>query len=129
MINKRKRLLYWRAPAILWGVFIIALTSYPTIDVPDLGFSAMDKVAHIGVYFILGYLVFRALATGNVIKRSNLAIKTFAICSLFAAFDEAHQLFIPGRFAEFQDFTADIVGILFGALTFILLPVQIKEKS
>jgi VanZ family protein len=129
MTNNKMEFFYWRLPAMIWAAFILALTSYPTINVPDLGFNAIDKIAHIGVYFILGFLVFRALAPKNTPKSSALAFKTFAICFLFAVFDEAHQLFIPGRFAELLDLSADIIGILFGTLTFFLLPVKTKEKA
>src|SRR5690625_2838126 len=54
------------------------------------------KLAHFFTYFILGYLVIRALN-----KNANLSLKllytAFLICFCYAISDEIHQLFVLGR--------------------------------
>lgn len=41
---------------------------------------------------------------------------TIIVASLYGAFDELHQMFIPGRNAELLDWLADFLGVCFGVL-------------
>ncbi len=112
---------HWRLPAIIWALVIIALTSYPTLSIPDWGFDAMDKLAHFAVYFILALLVTRALVQDKIKVDNNIFIKSLVINSGFALFDEIHQIPIPGRVGDILDFSADILGILCALFAFKIL--------
>ena len=86
------------------------------------------KAAHFSVYLILGVLVMVALGqhTRNTKVRILLAQ---AICTLYAASDEFHQLFIDGRGAQIQDVLIDSVGALTGiALVFFVGFVVQRRK-
>ena len=102
-------------PWVLW-MMLIFYGSHQTIDpsapppewmplyILDLmKIQHMDKIMHITEYLILGIL--GVIATG---ERKLLAFK---IGILFAISDEIHQSFIPGRFSDFFDVCADIVGL------------------
>jgi VanZ family protein len=39
---------------LLWWVLIWILSSLPSDDLPSLQILSIDKLAHIGVYFVLG---------------------------------------------------------------------------
>ena len=111
----------WKLPAILWALIIMALTSYPTLSVPDFGFDPMDKLAHFAVYFVLAFLVTRALVQDNIKTLIGIIFKSFLINGGFALFDEVHQIPIPGRVGDIVDWSADILGIIFGLLAFKIL--------
>ena len=97
------------------------------MQTPDLGFSLEDKLAHFVEYFILGILIFRSLSTGSLPIR-RLLLLTLLYGTVFAAIDEAHQLFIPGRFATWTDFLADSLGIIL-SLPFGVWLRKVKEIS
>jgi len=119
----------WKLPAIIWASIILALTSYPKLTVPDFGFNAIDKLAHIVVYFILAVLVTRALVRDNTKINNGIFNKSFLINSGFAIFDEVHQIPIPGRVGDLLDFCADILGILFALYAFKLLHLFLVSRK
>lgn len=76
-----------------------------------------DKLQHAGAYFVLAFLVARAplRAPGpRLVAMMLLAI------ALFAAVDEWHQRFIPGRVPDPLDWVADMAGTI-GALAITAL--------
>jgi VanZ family protein len=85
---------------------------------PDPGIPAgSDKLLHWLAYFGLAVVVIRAVAGGLPVR---LDMRTAAIGMLitvgYAAFDEAHQLFVPGRSADINDLLADAAGAISGAV-------------
>lgn len=92
------------APAILWAVVLFALSSRPTLPV-GLG-GGLDKVAHFGAFAVLGFLLARAAIA------SNLSIVWPLLIGLvYAASDEIHQYFVPGRHPDPADWLADALGV------------------
>jgi VanZ family protein len=70
-----------------------------------------DKVAHASGYALLGILVARAFAGGFFRSLdTGAAASSVAITVLYAASDEWHQRFVPGRTADVADLAADAVG-------------------
>ena len=109
----------------LSGVYtcvILTLTSLPSdrlLFISKLDLS--DVVNHAALYLPLGILVFRALSiTYSRLSLTYCWLYTFLICAGFGAFDEAHQLFIPGRWCDIHDWLADLVGILAGTVAIVL---------
>jgi VanZ family protein len=98
------------------------LTSIPAPELAPIGafsFPGADKLVHAGLYAILGALVARAAhPRANRVTLGRLLIGIAA----FAAADEWHQRFIPGRSADIRDFAADCAGAVAGlaATTYIL---------
>lgn len=90
---------------------ILALTSWPS---PSIGpeVAGADKVAHFGLYAVLGWLTARALLERTA-ARLGAAV---AGLGAFAAADELHQLLIPGRSASVLDWLADLAGLALGLL-------------
>ncbi len=127
----RSRFAVWYLPALLWGLVIITLTSLPKLMPPPLGFKAQDKVYHLLVYAIFGFLWMRACVQNRLEFRSRFTWRCGSYIALFAALDELHQLFIPGRYADIIDALADILGALLGIFAYnILLKISLnKNKS
>lgn len=104
-------------PVLLWSVFIFLLSNQPTLPGPDL--YAWDflfkKSAHMFVYFVLFFLFFRALRI-HYIARPRAALLAVALTLAYAATDEFHQTFVPGRTGTIKDLGFDALGILVGWL-------------
>src|SRR5665648_692739 len=91
----------------------------------------LRKTAHFLAYLVLGVLTARAWWVarggtavkdngrgGGVGKRRDLGAIAgpLAVCVVYAASDELHQLLVPGRSGEFGDVLLDSLGALAGVL-------------
>lgn len=71
----------------------------------------LRTIAHGAVFFVLGLLTSWAFSeTGPSELRNGLL--TFIVCALYAASDELHQTFIPGRAGQWYDYLIDLAGII-----------------
>jgi VanZ family protein len=94
---------------------ISAVSSSPADNIPDLGFVGADKFVHFTEFLVFGIILLRALSGSNL--KINLfwtVVLSIIISCFYAAIDELHQLFIPGRQADIFDFFADVSGALLG---------------
>ena len=105
--------------SLVWLILIWTLSSLPSHDLPGLKIISIDKVAHLGIYLILGILVNGVLTS---IKAGKPTISlVYAILLLNAALDEAHQHFIPGRSVSVYDLIANSLGLLVAYLWILRL--------
>ena len=93
-----------------WAALIFVLSSIPSLST---GLGTWDlvlrKAAHVTEYAILGALLVRAL--------DRPAVAT-ALAIGYAATDELHQHFVPGRAGTAVDVAADAVGVLLGVVLY-----------
>ncbi|KAF0153233.1 MAG: hypothetical protein FD143_310 [Ignavibacteria bacterium] len=126
-ILREKKVLFVYVPlAVYWAVIFIA-TSLPTVSMPRL-FDAQDKLEHFAAYFILEVLLALTLHFQNkyaALKQRPLLF-SFIFLILYAAFDEIHQYFIPGRYADILDWAADVVG---GLAAVFLVKIFLNKAS
>ena len=73
------------------------------------------KCAHMTEYAILGFFLVGARYDGREKCRRAMG-RAFRIAALYAATDEIHQYFVPGRACMFTDVCIDSVGALLGIL-------------
>ncbi len=141
-LKKHKIIIYW-ALVFLWMLLIFCLSAQEVsksnklsktitkvimeraeVIAPGFNFSIkkanhlLRKSAHFFIYLVLGALVM------NVFKRSGMKtskgiILSLAFCTLYALFDEFHQLFVPGRGAQVRDVFIDAIGAITGILGFL----------
>lgn len=98
-------------------VMIFWLSSRPDLPVQPL-FWGQDKIAHAVVFGILGLLFafsFRPRQGNSPPIRILLITLMVAV---YGGFDEAHQLFVPGREASISDLAADTVGGFLAGILF-----------
>ena len=108
---------YW-LPPVLWMGVIFILSAQPSLPhAPDTLLDLiLKKATHMIEYGILAFLLWRALARRrNTFSHSALAI-AFLISVLYAASDEYHQTFVPGRHGTLVDVGVDTVGVLVALL-------------
>lgn len=109
---KALRLISLWAPVLLWAGLIFYLSSIPDTrtgggaELPELMFR---KFAHLFVYGTLAFLLARAL-TGYGWKLRRIMGMGLFLCILYAASDEIHQSFVPGRFCKVRDVALDSLG-------------------
>lgn len=85
------------------------------------------KVAHFTEYAILGFLVAGTYATKDKSKKKNILIP-WLLATIYAATDELHQVFVPGRDGNIKDVLLDSAGCIFG-VTMMLLLLNISFPS
>ena len=124
--DKPVPLLFWRynSAAILWIAFILLLTLMPGQELPPTGaIFTFDKIAHVGVFAVLGFLLIVGF-----IKQHSIAIlhnrpllSSFLLVGLLGSGIEVCQAFIPGRSVDVIDLSADLTGGLVGIFIFYLI--------
>jgi VanZ family protein len=87
------------------------LSSMSTLPVSPGSWEGADKVVHAGAWTALG----ACLALSTARPRWSFALIAVAIAVGFAATDEWHQSFVPGRDASVYDGLADLIGAGVGA--------------
>lgn len=75
------------------------------------------KGAHLGIYLVLGVLIFSFLCEFMSISYKSMLL-AIGICFLYACSDEVHQLLVPGRSGQFYDVLLDTLGSSIGILIF-----------
>ena len=96
-------------PVFLWASVIFALSSIQQITVAEffLWDFAAKKVAHLTEYAVLYALFLRATEKNWVLS--------FVLTMIYAATDEIHQSFVPGRNAAVYDLAFDFSGAAISA--------------
>lgn len=87
------------------------------------------KNAHFIAYLVLGILTANACGQSGINGCRRL-IASLLLCVLYAASDEVHQLYIPGRSGEARDVIIDSAGAITGiGVLFIYKWIRIKRNG
>jgi VanZ family protein len=99
------------------GVIFI-LSAQPALPhYPDTLFDLiLKKAAHMIGYAMLAFLLWRALSRGRGALSRSASVTAFLVSVLYAASDEYHQTFVPGRSGALSDVGLDTVGALVALL-------------
>ncbi len=108
-----RKVIAW-GPAILWAVCLFLLSEVQEAPPGLQGIlNIPDKLVHFVLYFTLGGLLARARRiSGSEAWHSVLLAFGF----IYAATDEWHQSFVPGRNPDPADWWADVAGVTVGYL-------------
>jgi VanZ family protein len=87
------------------------------------GSTFIRKCGHAGEYAVLGGLVVSLVYRLGMVRYFLLS---FAFCLIYAASDEFHQIFVPGRGPSVIDVMIDASGSLLGIL---LLGLTAKRRA
>lgn len=103
------------APPILWMTLIFYLSSQSSFPVEDenVGYwvdFAVKKIAHLVVYAILFWFIFRAAR--NHLSFKKALIFSFVLTVLYAISDEYHQTFVSDREGTARDVLIDSLAAL-----------------
>ena len=107
----------WWLPVVMYALFIFALSSavYHPGETP-----CSTKDFHFVEYSVLGLLLCVAWCSAFTVKGwTALAARVLPLGILYAASDEFHQSFVPGRTAAFADVLLDTASLCVGMAVFI----------
>jgi VanZ family protein len=122
-----RRIVFYVLPPVAWAAFLFFLSSQSSL--PSLStLPQFDKVEHLGVYGVLGALVFRAFVAYRMPSRRAWVL-AFAVGALYGVSDEFHQSFVPQRTADVFDALADGTGAFLGALGWWILIRSLRRWS
>jgi VanZ family protein len=90
-----------------------------------------DKLLHFGAYGLLSVFLYLNLHFQNrfEIFSKYPAFFTVLIASMYGLLDEIHQMYVPGRSAEFLDWVADFSGSLMAVLITEYLIKRFKQTE
>jgi len=115
---------YWVPAALYAGViFYLSAQSHPEEQLPSfLLEDVSDKVLHGVEYGILALLCYRAFrwAAGSAVAQQAVVLAIVA-ASVYGITDEVHQFFVPFRESSWQDWLADTIGAVIGAMSWRFL--------
>lgn len=102
-------------PSIIWATIIFLLSSQQVLPSFDMSIAdfLFKKMAHISVYAVLYFLLFRATKNSFDFKNKYLHLYwllPLVFCLLYALSDEFHQSLVPGRQATLRDIGYDMLG-------------------
>jgi len=115
--NFKKTFFVYYFPALLWVGIIFYFSSISDLKVGSAKIFweiVFRKIAHVGEYVILAWLVFRIFRNLNGHGYGRSFFSTLVIVFLYAASDEFHQTFIAQRSGNPVDVLVDVLGALFG---------------
>jgi VanZ family protein len=117
-MESRSRILQWLVtswgswlPPFIWMGVIFLLSSRP--DLPSLPFGTpnlQNIVGHLFEYGVLAYLLARAFNRLSSVGHAHLW--AMALVMVYAASDEWHQTFVPGRHGDLLDWLVDVTAAL-----------------
>ncbi|MDO8661910.1 MAG: VanZ family protein [Candidatus Omnitrophota bacterium] len=99
-------------PVIVWGAVIFYFSDTPYLKTGLEYDYILRKLAHIFEYLILTLLLYRAFKGSFKMHKRRVLIYPALVSFLYAASDELHQYFVPGRSCAIKDVLIDIIGIL-----------------
>lgn len=100
-------------PISLWGpvaafmALIFFLSGQSELPVAE---HVSDKALHAAAYFVFGALCLRATHRGLGPLRLRPTLAALALALAYAALDEWHQSWVPGRTPSALDWVADGIG-------------------
>ena len=113
-MNPRLSLRRWVSlwlPVIVWAAFIFWLSTIAHLRFLKSWWDyPLRKLGHMGVFGILARLIARALTGCTLWPWKRIFVAALIFTCLYAATDEFHQTFTPGRHGSPVDVTIDTVG-------------------
>lgn len=117
---------------VLWGLFMLALTSWPSPpEIPGVtSIPNFDKLVHGSLYGVAGFLLYWSVAWPAGARRSWVrALVIAGVAAVWGTLDEVHQAWIPSRSMEAGDALADTLGGLVGGLVALAVSRQRRPTS
>lgn len=128
-VSRAHSIKFW-IPVFIWVSIMLLVSSLPSKELPQAEVPYLDKIAHFMEFAVLGFLAIRAvLKTSPNINLAKAIILSIIIISLYAAFDEWHQSFVPGRMCDILDFLADAAGSAAGVIVYSLWRKNADSKT
>lgn len=115
----------WLPALVMAGViFLLSAQSDTRLSPNPATDWLLRKTAHLIAYGMLAFLALFALHVARAPRRTALAL---LIASAYAASDELHQSFVPGRSPEVRDVLIDVCGAAVGVIAWHAL-ARVRQR-
>ncbi len=122
--------LRYQAPVVAYAVLIFGLSAIPGKGLPTPPFVSFDKLLHVLEFGLFGYLLALAFQRGgSKFMQENWLVIALVVGLLYAASDEWHQHFVPGRTPSVADILADGVGLIAAQALYRFRLARAKDPS
>ena len=114
-------------PALIWALIILVLSAKAEINLPEsiFDFIAMDKLGHFGIYGILTGIILWGNHKSGLPLNKNTGITAILVSGVYGISMELMQYyFFPGRYFEYLDIIANIIGAICGFALFKYLYIK-----
>src|SRR5580692_3725491 len=115
------------------GHFIVPVLHFflphASAETLDLLHHIIRKCGHLTEYFILSVLILRGIRAGEKGMHVRWALVTILIIAGYAALDEYHQSFVPGRTAAVGDVLIDMSGGIAAQIVASLFGLRGKARE
>jgi hypothetical protein len=124
MINKKNiiRLSWIIVIIIAISIFYISSLTFKAGNAVATNYNSI--VYHFFAFFWLAFFLNIALGKGQKNRRTFIFI-AIIITIVYGTLDEFHQLYVPGRCCDFNDFLVDSAGALTSSFIYVL---SLKSK-
>ena len=99
--------------------FVFLLQNFSDADI-HLLIVIVRKAAHLFEYMLLGVSLSGFFSTFGL-SRKKTVLFSWITGTVYAASDELHQLFVPGRSSSFTDVMLDSLGVILGIAVFYII--------
>ena len=122
----RKHILLWRN--IIWAAIILVLCAMPSSSIPDpkVNIPHLDKVVHMGMFFIMSILLCSELRYQTNLSLRKIYLIAIGFSIAYGGLIEILQANYFHRGGDWWDLLADVVGGIIGCL---LYPEATRQKD
>lgn len=104
-------------PVIIWCLIIFYLSSRPNLEIP-IKLSYIDLGGHAAFYALLALLLGRAVQLKNRSSKLKYSFAVIISATIYGAFNEVYQSYIPTRDPSLADEIANLAGACIGVLMY-----------
>ncbi|MBT8218965.1 MAG: VanZ family protein [Bacteroidia bacterium] len=109
--------LFKRRFLIVWGIFVLVLSTMPASEVPKIDFPHLDKIVHVGLYMVLSCLICGYLFRKLEWSKLKLSIISLILAGIYGLLMELIQFaFFKSRSFEVSDIISNIIGSFIGII-------------
>lgn len=120
MLNIKKKLIFYKIPAIIFALAILYLAVVP-IPPPPIELPLSDKISHLGAFMVLGFLLALPIR-----KSSTLYLWALVLPISYGVLIELVQSQLPNRTSELLDILADVIG---ASIAYLIAYMIIKKRN
>lgn len=128
-----QKILRWFEKNILISWLIVLVIAIFIFYISSLSFEKglpgptwISYIYHYSIFFLFSFFLSISLVRG---KYKNLIIIAVLVGIFYGMSDEFHQLFVPNRFCDVNDFLTDSLGVLSAGVFYLaLINNRIKKK-
>ena len=143
-MKRKKTGMIWLIFTIIWMSVIFSFSAKKAVESEGMSHSVGKEIGRLIVSQFTSWSEERQEQFAKMIDfpvrkcahATEYGKRSMLICwcagTAYAASDELHQLFVPGRSCQFRDVCIDSAGVLAGVLVFSLIKheiVKYKEKK